>query len=827
MAESSIRLKVEAGGAVAALNQTSAASRRVSKSVNVLGAALKALPFIGIAEAARRFFGGFAEADKATAAVRTLGVDADKLKIKLLGVSNELKGLVSQTQLTAAAYDVASAGFTDAAEAAEILRAATLGAVGGLSDLNTVADATTSVLNSYGLSSDKAAGLVDKFIQTQNDGKIVVAQYASQIGRVAPIAAAAGVGIDELNAAISAVTATGVPVESTFAGLRQAIASVIKPTKEAEDASKLLGIEFSSAAIKSKGFGGFLEDVIDKTGGSEVALTKLFGSVEAVATILPLANDKLVKFNSSLDNQRNSAGAADRATKDLGGTVSAQTTSIVNNIGNVARGLDRLLGPALKNILSTVNNLFSKVSTLLELLNDANLGKAYQEIFKANLSSEGGAASQAVDNLVTAVSALDSNLIKSEEDARKFEKVIGRISFALTKARGEGFADEKAADRARQLTLVLDDYHDTLKAIKATGFEAAGSAKPEALGGVNPELEAEIKKLEALLNAKTSKGGSAPKGEAKGLEAQQLKAGAKLSQQFTRQIKLREASSEIARKELQIDFKRQDALAEIAATAEIGQQAGLEELANKVAILDTEEAREELALEKQKREQEREKKAAEAAQRLIEADPGFQMRAQFEELIKLENQVAAGATAIGGAFSNAFIGVISGAKSAQQGLAEMMQSVAQHFLDMATKIIAQQLAMILYGTIMKALGVSMPGGGGGMSFSDFSGSMSGGNPFTPGGSMPFTGFANGGRPPVGRPSIVGERGPELFVPGTSGTIIPNHALGGGANVTVNVDASGSSVEGDSDQASQLGKMLGAAVQAELIKQKRPGGLLSS
>ena len=46
---------------------------------------------------------------------------------------------------------------------------------------------------------------------------------------------------------------------------------------------------------------------------------------------------------------------------------------------------------------------------------------------------------------------------------------------------------------------------------------------------------------------------------------------------------------------------------------------------------------------------------------------------------------------------------------------------------------------------------------------------------------------------------------------------------GGANVTVNVDASGSSVEGNSDQAAQLGRMLGAAVQAELVKQKRPGG----
>lgn len=44
------------------------------------------------------------------------------------------------------------------------------------------------------------------------------------------------------------------------------------------------------------------------------------------------------------------------------------------------------------------------------------------------------------------------------------------------------------------------------------------------------------------------------------------------------------------------------------------------------------------------------------------------------------------------------------------------------------------------------------------------------------------GFANGGMPPVGVPSIVGERGPELFVPKTAGTIVPNHKLGGSTTV---------------------------------------------
>ena len=92
----------------------------------------------------------------------------------------------------------------------------------------------------------------------------------------------------------------------------------------------------------------------------------------------------------------------------------------------------------------------------------------------------------------------------------------------------------------------------------------------------------------------------------------------------------------------------------------------------------------------------------------------------------------------------------------------------------------------------------------------------------------FLGFANGGQPPVGKPSIVGENGPELFVPRQAGSVIPNDELGGGGsmNVNVNVDATGSAVEGDADKSTQLGKLLGTAIQAELVRQKRPGGLLA-
>ena len=66
----------------------------------------------------------------------------------------------------------------------------------------------------------------------------------------------------------------------------------------------------------------------------------------------------------------------------------------------------------------------------------------------------------------------------------------------------------------------------------------------------------------------------------------------------------------------------------------------------------------------------------------------------------------------------------------------------------------------------------------------------------------------------------------MFTPGVSGMITPNSVLGGTTNVVVNVDASGSSVEGDEQGGRELGRMISAAIQSELITQKRPGGLLA-
>ena len=170
---------------------------------------------------------------------------------------------------------------------------------------------------------------------------------------------------------------------------------------------------------------------------------------------------------------------------------------------------------------------------------------------------------------------------------------------------------------------------------------------------------------------------------------------------------------------------------------------------------------------------------------------------------------------------DAIQGAIDGTKSLQQVATDLLKKIADKLLDVAVN-------MALFGSM------SGTGTGGGLLGSFFGGGKS--PAAAVGGALPQTDMfkyvdfggmkAKGGSVTGGTPYLVGERGPELFMPGRSGGIAPAGSFGGGTNVVVNVDATGSNVQGDDQSSKQLGVLLAAAVQKELIKQKRPGGILA-
>ena len=178
-----------------------------------------------------------------------------------------------------------------------------------------------------------------------------------------------------------------------------------------------------------------------------------------------------------------------------------------------------------------------------------------------------------------------------------------------------------------------------------------------------------------------------------------------------------------------------------------------------------------------------------------------------EDAIDLTKDLNDNTTKIKEAFENLSVTISNDIKEGIKGLikgtstlGDMLNNIADKFLDIA-------LNQALFGDI---LGSSGDKGGGILGF------LSGGK------------LAKGGRAAGGKSFLVGEKGPELFVPRSTGTVVPNNKLGGGGNnnVVVNVDASGSDVQGDDAGGQELGALIAAAVQGELVKQQRPGGILN-
>ena len=337
-----------------------------SKGVKAFGASLKAalgpiapiLAGIGGLSAA---FNTLKAQDFSEAKFASLGGNSQQLVTNLKDLSNELQGQASVAELTGAAYDVASAGFASAAEATLVLKAASQGATGGFSDINTVANATTSVLNAYGMSAANAGNLVDQFIQTQNDGKIVVAEYAQNIGKVASAAASLGVPLSEVNAVIAQSTAAGNQADVVFTGLKGALARLA--SGEAEKALKGTGIEISAASVEADGLLGTLKKLEGLDTGK---LFKALGT-EAGPALIPVI-ESLEKYEQLIKNQENSAGVAASAAATAAGTIEGawkRVTVAFQNLFSDQTELGQIIRATLLAAAATVEALGAAFKILI------------------------------------------------------------------------------------------------------------------------------------------------------------------------------------------------------------------------------------------------------------------------------------------------------------------------------------------------------------------------------------------------------------------------------------------------------------------------------
>ncbi len=296
--------------------------------------------------------------------VDTATTDMGALTSQVRSLSKEYGQMPVDT--AGALYTTISAGYGDAADATIMLEGAMKLARGGITDTGTAIDGLTSIMNSYGMAASQVSGVSDKMFVAMKAGKTTIGELSSSLGKVTPLASSAGISLDEVLSATSALTLGGLNTAESVTSLRGMLAAVIKPTADATATAKNLGIEFSTAAMKSMGLQNWLAHVAEKTGGSQEVLSSLFGRVEALSGVLALTGNQAESFSSILEQMGHSAGATDEAFKKVDASAAAAFDRAKANAAVLVETVGNALLPVVSGLADSFAWLSGKMSMFAE-----------------------------------------------------------------------------------------------------------------------------------------------------------------------------------------------------------------------------------------------------------------------------------------------------------------------------------------------------------------------------------------------------------------------------------------------------------------------------
>lgn len=341
-----------------------------------------------------------------------VGTIADTSVRSLSDLSGDILQLSNDTgegaaELNEALYSAISAG-ADTKHAVDLVAVAVKAARGGFTDTETAVDGLTSALNAYGKETADAQGLANKFLVTQNLGKTTFGQLAGSIGTVAPTASAAGVSVEELLASVASLTANGIGTSEAMTGMKAALSNIIKPTGEASKLAEQLGIDFSAASLQTKGWAGFLADLQEKTGGNTDQMATLFGSVEALNTVLTLTSEQgTALMTKTLDEMATNTTALDDAYEAMSSTLEVTVQKIGTNLQNLGvQFYESVQGPAQE----AANGVLEAVQALSSAFQEGGLSGAVQALGGLAANALTALASSAPAFIDTAVELVQSFL---------------------------------------------------------------------------------------------------------------------------------------------------------------------------------------------------------------------------------------------------------------------------------------------------------------------------------------------------------------------------------------------------------------------------------
>lgn len=260
-----------------------------------------------------------AQFHKAMVEVSTLSQDAaDNLgeyKDRVVDLTTQIP--VKATEAAKALYSINSAGH-QGADGLKVLEESAKGAIGGVTDTESVADAITTILNSYKMEASEAQHVSDLLFTTVKLGKTTMGELGHSMAQMTPVAAAYGVSIEDALAAVASLTKQGTPTATAMMQVRDAITATTS--------------SLGDAAFRGRSFLDALDEVAKKSQGSQNALKDDLSKLGAINAVLGLTGKNAKAARQDVNDIQNSAGAAEEAYQKMASTAGAQTELLRNNI---------------------------------------------------------------------------------------------------------------------------------------------------------------------------------------------------------------------------------------------------------------------------------------------------------------------------------------------------------------------------------------------------------------------------------------------------------------------------------------------------------------
>ena len=320
------------------------------------------LPLVAAGAAATKMAFDF---DKSMTSIQAL-VGVSSKKVAEMGEAAKKMAVdtgKSSKEAAEALFFITSAGLRGS-EAMDVLEMSLKAAAVGLGETKTIADLSTSAMNAYGSGTLSASGATDILTAAVREGKLEASALAGAMGGVIPLASNMGVSFDQVGAAMAAMSKTGTDAATGATQLTAILASLKKPSAEAEKAFSAMGMTTESVqkSLSEQGLLSTLEMLQNGLKQTGQDTTAIFPNIRALKGVLDLTGAGLEDNRKVFDALTQSMGATDKAFEKTSKAASFKMTQGLNSMKESLMGVGQVILVAIAPAVQKLGEFFTNLS---------------------------------------------------------------------------------------------------------------------------------------------------------------------------------------------------------------------------------------------------------------------------------------------------------------------------------------------------------------------------------------------------------------------------------------------------------------------------------